>query len=345
MSVARQEATINQRFSLRSKLDRCIHHWECPGCHCCRDCSATARVGVTVLVLKVILAITAIVLAIVLSVNSGGDDSDYADTSFSTNDTRLVVISSFFAEQAEITVDTGDHFSANATLYLVNQQPPLTAKFHVSRSTIVHEWLPDQFPWHYYLHPNSNVTIKACLRRPCDPFYFFIIKGPQNFKNWKKSSPNVENAGEKRALITKYCSDGMQQVNYTTKEDDHYYLFTYTDSICWNENYVDDSGTASLLIEKSEYSVSDIKADGVCSTYELPSCSLSVPLRAGYEKALIAVQGQNDETYSISFSSSNRVWAYCVVIIPPVILLVISGIFTIGCICYKLRRRRNYSPL
>ena len=325
--------------TLWSKLDRCIHHWECP-----EYCSVTIRGLVVVLVLKVALLIAAVVLAIVFSSNSGGDDSDYVDTSFSSNDTRLVVISSFFKEQVEITVDTGNHFNANATLYLVNQQPPLTAKFNVSRSTIVREWLADQFPWHYYLHPNSNVTIKACLRQPCDPFYFFIIKGPQNYKNWK-SSPNVENAGEKRALITKYCSDGMQQVNYTTKEDDHYYLFPYADSICWNGNYIDDSGTANLLIEKSEYSVSNIKADGVCSTYELPSCSLSVPLRAGYERALIAIQGQDDGTYNISFSSSNRVWAFCVVIIPPVILLVISGIFTIGCICYKLYRRRNYSPL
>ena len=58
------------------------------------------------LVLKVVLAITtvlAVVLTIVFTSNSGGDDSDYADTSFSTNDTRLVVISSFFAEQAGIT--------------------------------------------------------------------------------------------------------------------------------------------------------------------------------------------------------------------------------------------------
>lgn len=108
MSVARQEATINQRFSLRSKLDRCIHHWECPGCYYqyCQDCSATTRILVVVLVLKVALAIAAIVLAIVFSSNSGGGDSDYADTSFSSNDTRLVVISSFFKEQAEITVDT-----------------------------------------------------------------------------------------------------------------------------------------------------------------------------------------------------------------------------------------------
>ena len=335
MSVARQETAIN-----RSKLEQCIH---CPGCHCCQNCTRNrCRAVLTVLsVIKAVLAMTSVILVILVHSDIYGDDI-YANTSFSSNDTRLVVISSFFIEQAEITVNDGDQFSANATLYLVNQPPPLTAKFQVFRSTIVIEWLPDQFSWHYYLHPNSNVTMQACRR--CDPFYLFIIKGAQNFKNWK-SSPNVENAGEERALITKYCSEGMQQVNYTTKEDDHYYFFPYTETICFDENNRDDSGTVDLIIEKSEYSVSGIKTDKVCNTYEVPSCSLSVPLRAGYERALIAVQGLDDETYSISFSSSDRVWAFCVVIIPPVLLLVISGIFLIGCFCRKLRRRRNYSSL
>ena len=335
MSVARQETAINRRFSLWSKLEQ----WECPGCYCC---GPNTRLWTVVLVFKVALFAAIIFTIVYFSDKYGGDDSDYVDTSFSSSDTRLVVISSFFKEQAEITVDSGDHFTANATLYLVNQPPPLTAKFQVFRSTIVIEWLPDQFSWHYYLHPNSNVTMQACRR--CDPFYLFIIKGAQNFKNWK-SSPNVENAGEERALITKYCSEGMQQVNYTTKEDDHYYFFPYTETICFDENNRDDSGTVDLIIEKSEYSVSGIKTDKVCNTYEVPSCSLSVPLRAGYERALIAVQGLDDETYSISFSSSDRVWAFCVVIIPPVLLLVISGIFLIGCFCRKLRRRRNYSSL
>ena len=344
MSVARQETATNQRFSLWSKLKKCIHcpGCHCPGCHCCQNCTAN-RCRAVLLLLKGVVAFATIVAAIVAVIvfgNNGGDDI-YADTSFSSNDTRLIVISSFFKEQAEITVNDGDHFSANATLYLVNQQPPLTAKFQVSQSTIVKEWLPDQFSWHYYLHPNSNVTMQACRR--CDPFYIFIIKGAQNFKNWK-SSPNVENAGEERALITKYCSEGMQQVNYTTKEDGHYYVFPYTETICFDENNRDDSGTVDLIIEKSEYSVSGIKTDGVCNTYALPSCSLSVPLRAGYERALIAVQGLGDQTYSISFSSSNRAWAFCVVIIPPGLLLVIS-IFMIGCFCYKLRRQRNYSSL
>jgi len=181
------------------------------------------------------------------------------------------------------------------------------------------------------------------VRQLCDPFYLLIIKGAQNFKNWK-SSPNVENAGEEIDLITICCSEGMQQLNYTTKEDDNYYFFPYTEAFCPDKNNRDDSGTVDLIIEKSEYSVSGIKADGVCNTYALPSCSRSVPLRAGYERALIAVQGLGDQTYSISFSSSNRAWAFCIVIIPPGLLLVIL-IFMIGCLCYKLRRRRNYSSL
>ena len=348
MSVARQETAINRRFSLWSKLNQRI---DCPGCHCCQNCIANrcrCRAVLRVLfVLKTVFAFASATLALIIY--SEKLDDIYANTSFSSNDTRLVVISSFFNKQAEITVNEDDQFSANATLYLVNQPPPLTAKFQVYQSTIVKEWLPDQFFWHYYLHPNSNVTMQACrwcdqeVRQPCHPFFLFIIKGLQNFKNWK-SSPNVENAGEERDLITKCCSEGMQQFNYTTKEDDNYYFFPYTEAFCPDKNTRDDSGTVDLIIEKLEYSVSGIKADGVCNTYVVPSCSLSVPLRAGYERELIAVQGLGNQTYSISFSSSNRTWAFCVVIIPPGLLLAISS-FMIGCFCYKLRRRRNYSSL
>ena len=124
----------------------------------------------------------------------------------------------------------------------------------------------------------------------------------------------------------------MQELTYTITEDDHYYFFDYTPFTCPDDELI---GTMYLQIE---YSVSAVETDGVCNTHDSPSCTLSVPLGAEYEKVLITVGGDVNDLrakHDISFSSSNRKWAYFVVVAAAFLpLLSVLSTIVMNCLCY-----------
>ena len=112
-------------------------------------------------------------------------DVDEVDTSYHVNETRLLTVSSFFKSQVGISISPEDQFTANASLYIMKQQPQLTGdRILVDRSTtVLNTWgILEELPpsCHYYLNPNSNVTVTACINNDCEPDYNFpvyIVKG------------------------------------------------------------------------------------------------------------------------------------------------------------------------
>ena len=164
----------------------------------------------------------------------------------------------------------------------------------------------------------------------------FCHDSTKDYQTWI-NSPDDGNPAIQRYVITKFCSDGLQKETYTVEEGDHYYFFYYITTACYVAYH---QGSLLLHIEKSEYSLSGVKMDGFCGTYESPSCTVSVPLQAGYEKALVTVGGSESDTYRVTFSSFNRKWAYFVVVLPA--LLLIAGVLIVTTVkFFKLPRVRR----
>ena len=273
----------------------------------------------------------------------GGGDDDVTDPGYYDNETRLMKVSSFFRDQVDISIDS-NQFTANATLYLVNETPQLIPGFYIDENIQVDSDITDDYPGVnydvFYLHPNSTVTLSACIPSDCDPFFLFIMKS-QSFNKWK-DSPSGADTGEANSFVTKDCSKGFQQLNYTVTEDALYYLITYATTSCIDDIY--DKRQATLAINRYEYSVKTSIVTDVCNTYRYPSCSLKIPLGSGHVKALVTVGGHDGGRYDITFTTSSRVWSYCVVIIPIFCLLIVPVICCIW--CYVRRKRRNsYSRL
>lgn len=312
-------------------------------------------------VLFSVIIVTSILVPVLAATNvfddasdsGGGSDSNdvtSSDTTYSVNETRLFKVASIFKEQVGILAS--DHYNANATLYVMSQPPPLTTKHSLSDSTSIiystSPLVPDDefFYWHYYLHQNSNVTLRGCVTRDCDPYHIYIVKGPQNFFNWRKSE-DVRNTGEKSAFITKVCSELTQSMDYTIKEDDHYYFFYYFSGTC-SGDFIDQehAGSVSIYIDKFEYSTSEVQFDDMCNTYEFSSCNVNVPLRSS-EMVLITVQGQPDDKYTITFTSTTRKWLIAIIVIGSILVLACT-VVTICCICckrIKKRRKRQYAHI
>lgn len=129
-------------------------------------------------------------------------------------------------------------------------------------------------------------------------------------------------------------------ISYTVTKDDFYYVLNYGNSDYFCETPF---GYLEINVEKYEYDVSDVNFDAACNTYNSTSCQISIPLGAGRENVLIAVDGVADGKYSIKFRSSNRQWAIAVVVVPPTLLVYVLIVlyFCRVASCYRRHKRRS----
>ena len=230
----------------------------------------------------------------------------------------------------------------------MKQPPPLTVTFRDYKSTTVDQRAPsyseDIFAaYHFYLNPNSSLTTEACRSSSCTPYFIVIVKGQKDMTTWLNSPHDVNNPVERKYVIETPCSVGQQQLDaYTTTKADNYYLFYYITSYC-NAEFELTTGSLSLSIVRSEYSVAGVKTDGVCSAYKFPSCTLSVPLQTGYEKALVTIGGYGNNTYAITFRSSNRKWAYFIVVALSFLPFSIVIVVIICSACINRYRLKYYN--
>ena len=145
------------------------HHPHDCRCNCLPD-----RARVPAAILAMILAILVVPCVLggafgtyheddAVGSGTGSSGGNFVETNYWPQETRLLAVSSYFKEKVGVTVDNYLSSDADASLYLLKDPPPLTEKVNITGLTMdfmIHHVI---HYWHFYLHPNSNVTFGGCV--------------------------------------------------------------------------------------------------------------------------------------------------------------------------------------
>ena len=288
-----------------------------------------------------IVLIVAIVVTITLSVNYARKEDE--ENKYSPGDTRIHKFNTFFCSGVE--VSSSKSFSNDGYVYLLADKPPLTShnNFSIDDNFTLSE--DDYHYWHFYLYPNSNISLKACVSDR-NSYTFYIIKGTSQWNDWKDYASNSKSVHH--AIIQQSCRLGNQSLQYKVNHEDHYYLAYYNDGI----NTV--KGKQSLNMERFEYSFQSLSTVPNCS-FSGPttgsSCKLTTKMFSSKNKALLVIPEPPHDSdwenyYTINVDCIARVEGYVIVTVPPFVLIV--GIVTcviLVLVCYRSMKKRKYQPL
>ena len=260
---------------------------------------------------------------------------------FSPGDTRIMSFSSFFC--SELTLEDRSN-RTGATLYLITDTPPLTDKnsFTIGSDLSIGTY---QY-WNYYLYPGSNFTTSLFLYRVPDSSTgaFYLMKGRSNFQQWINDRTNNSLAFFSIPCTARYTHQFSFQVQ---DEDEYYFVFQRrTGRGCSTSNnaaFLNFRLHVSLSVSRFLYSASGLTRAPNCSTID-GQCSLNVPADSNY-RALIVTDIPNnpdwEENVDISLHcSSNRAWAYVVVVPVPSLIIIsvcITVVILLGCVCWRKR--------
>ena len=277
-----------------------------------------------------LIIVLAVVLTIVLPIvhrnSSSSTTIDVATNSHSFGDSRLQSFSSFFCESISIEVDSTTN---SATLALIDS-PPLLADKNSFNITDQRTLQSRQFQfWKYYLHPNSNISISIL----CNTFHnrnvnIYIVKGNSNANNWARSPSSIH--AESFRSVRQRCTQETL-LTYNVHEEDDYYVFIYNPLGSSSTSY-----SAALNFERFEYV---LQAKHSCSTSSRRKCSVDIPYGTGSQRALVTTSIPDNvnwsENVSLKTSCSRRHWAYALVILLPLIV-IIGSVATCTCLfCYN----------
>ena len=256
----------------------------------------------------------------------------------SPGETRLVSFGSFFCEEVTLVSNS----STGATLYLITDTPPLTDRndFSINSSLT----LSDNFfkYWNYYLYPGSTFSTSFRTRSNSDSGTVLLFKGKYSIQRWFRN-PFLNRPVA--ALIIP-CSS-QHHFSLSVQEEDEYYFVYYN-----NRGQQCPQSSSELLLDvtisvsRLQYSTEDLTTAANCSAIE-GECSLNVPAHPNY-RALIVTDMPDDPDWEENVDvtlhcSSNREWAYAVVVLIP--LLVIVGVsitaVILGCVCKRSCRRQS----
>lgn len=287
------------------------------------------------------MVLASVVTVIALSVRYAGEGSE--ENNYTPGDTRLHTISTFFCASVQIKMTADTSQLGYVNLYLLNQKPALTARDSFS---IPNPFTLDQYGynyWHFYLYPNSNFSVNACVNSGSSSYYFYVIKGSDDFNQWKDhASPSYS---ESYKYISTVCGSGNMTLSYTAKQEDHYYFAYYCDAYSC-------TGSQEIFLQRFEYTVGNMTDfDNCTTTVSNEQCSLNVPYQSDYDQALITTveeppNGDWELQFTIEFNCGARVEAYLAVVLPPVVLflIVLAGIF-LGCYLHIKLKKHAYNPL
>ena len=286
----------------------------------------------------VVVIVVIVILSISLSVGYATDTSE--ENRYTSGDARLNSLDTFFCEGAK--VSSNDYAeSAPISVYLLSKEPPLTDRNDFTINNIVNIEENAYEYWHFYLHPGSNITLKACTTNS-PSYYFYIIEGSSNFNRWKN---NPSSRYAKTSLyVSNDCSQGNQTQSYNVTNTGHYYLSYYT-------SFSEAKGRQSLYIERYEYSTDNISSRQSCQvSASHSSCSVNTYMSSQYNKVLIKVPfdpvSDFDSPYTINYKCLPRPSAYAIVTVIPVVVIVSCCIvLLIGIICFLRSKRKNYETL
>ena len=287
------------------------------------------------------MMVSALATMIALSVRYGGEGSE--ENNYTPGDTRLHTISTFFCSSVQIKMTADSSQMGHVNLYLLNEKPSLTARdsFSISQSFTLSEYHYEY--WQFYLYPNSNFSVNACVTSGSSSYYFYVIKGSNDFNHWidKISSSYYE----QELYVSTPCG-GNSTLSYTTKKEDYYYFAYYCDSSNCD-------GQLEIFLQRFEYTVgsSTDSADNCTTTVTSGPCSLAVAYQSDYNQALVAIEetppnGNWEQQFTVEFNCGARAEAYLAVVLPPVllVLIIIVGI-VLGCYLYIRLKRRPYKPI
>ena len=256
---------------------------------------------------------------------------------FSPGETRLVSFGSFFCDEVTLVSKS----SAGATLYLITDTPPLTDRnnFTINSSLT----LSDNFfkYWNYYLYPGSTFSNSFHTRSNSDGGTVFLFKGKNSIQRWFRDPFHRPVA----ALIIP-CSSQHHFSRLSVQEEDEYYFVYYNNrgQQC-QQSCSQLRLDVTISVSRLQYSTEDLTTATSCSAIE-GECSLNVPAHPNY-RALIVTDIPDDPDWEENVDvtlhcSSNREWAYAVVVLIPLLVIVSVSIAAVilGCVCKRSCRRQ-----
>ena len=277
-----------------------------------------------------------ILLSVVLSIRY--QDNKEADNYFAPGDTRIVSYSSSFCEGLALTGD------ADATLYLLEEKPPLSGPTNRLTATPPRVIPADTYKYlYYYIHPHSEASLTYCISDGSSgkSLSINIIKGSDNFNEWKDDGDPSHT--KTHFTINNLCSSGTESkhwdTSYFASGDTYYFAFDNLDishAVDWQ---------ATLQLNRTEYLPQSVEDS---CTISGDSCSVSIPLHSDYV-AMVKVSNDTagpEDNVSIIWSCNPRVWLYLIVVLVPLIFVVsVMVLVCVACVFYARHRSQKYSAL
>ena len=240
--------------------------------------------------------------------------------------------------------DVPNNFQSNATLYLLNSQPPLTdlELFNVSRKANLNSDSNNYQSWNFYMNSGSNISLDACYQQGQSisryNVAFYLIKGSSNHNKW------TERPSSSYAVKHSFLSSQCQTISYRVLNSDMYYFVFYLDPDYHSRTVVD----IDFSFNRTVYHVSSSTVVQNCS-FPLDgqsSCSIGVPISSGYT-ALLSLNTSLPVDYSdganVKISCQPRAWLYAVIILSCVLVILIEVSLVVACVCYKIKKGKNSS--
>ena len=308
-----------------------------------KESSPAVIIGIVVGCVVVSFLIICLLVGIPLSTSSGHQTNGPVEVPvfFSPGDSRVVSFGSFFCDKVTL-VDKSR--STEATLYLITDTPPLTDQnnFTIYSSLALSDNIYNY--WNYYLYPGSNVTTTIRTRSNSDSGTFYLFKGRNSFQQWI-NNPNKNQAIETFSI---QCSSSFNRhFSYTVQDEDEYYLVYYNRRGQQCTNFAVLRLDVTISVSRFQYSTEDLTTAASCSAIK-GECSLNVPAHPNYN-ALIVTDIPNDPDWEENVDvtlhcSSNREWAYAVVVLIPLLVIVgvsITAVIILACVCKRSCHRQR----
>ena len=275
------------------------------------------------------------------STRARGDPDGDVPVSYSPGDTRIVSFSSFFCSQLTL-VDTSNR--TGSTLYLIKDTPPLTDRntsfsinsrsFTLNNNVFVY--------WNYYLYPNSNFTTIYHARSFSDSGTFYLIKGRSNLQQWINNPSTIVAVAFFLIPCTRSLPSIRSSFSFQVQAEGDYYFIYHNnrERRCFGvSSSVFRLDLITLSVSRFQYSTAGLTTAASCSAIA-GQCSLNVPL-SDYRALIVTNISNNpdwEEKVNISLHcSSNRAWAYTVVVLIPLLVIVGCCTAVLRCVCWRKR--------
>ncbi len=282
------------------------------GCvSCCMACLAV--IG-AVLIVGLVVGLS-VGLNVHLSNQDSDDDLSIATDFYSPGDSRQLSLSSFFCDGGVLELSSS---SVDAELFLIDSTPSLndTNNFSVTINSTI-DSLGYRF-WQYHLHPNSNISVSICTNLLVD---VYIIKGNDNANSW------VNNPNEDVAEVFQYapacCPNNLEYsspISYQVEQEDEYYVIFHNSLSA--EIFVN----ATLNFERTEYSAPLVSTLKSCNVSAQGQCTIGIDYSTGSQdflvKTSIPERADWEENIRVSLNCDQRGWAYAVVILVPITVVI-----------------------